>query len=178
MRLSATVLLVACCAASLAGCCGRGHRHGCLFGDRVRRDACVDRDEWDDDDDGHACCPCGCHGGPMRADYSMSMPAFDAGCGCGAGMSMPAYYGGMPMSYDSFAQPGGCGCGAGGMMSMPMMSAPATPTFDQPIMMHTPTLAPTPTPAAPPSAPAAESYYTPNGGNAPAATSATIPPKY
>ena len=158
MRLSATVLLVACCAASLVGCSGRHHRQGCLFGRHHHRNDCVDRDEWEedeyDDDERGSCCPCHGYGGPMMPDYGMPMQSFDSGCGCGN--SMPSY-GGMPMSFDNYPS-SGCGCNGG-------MSMPSYPTFDQPVMMSTPTAVPTPTPAsqAPPPAPGAESYYSPKG---------------
>lgn len=164
MRFSATVLLVACCAASLVGCCGRHHRHGCLFGDRYKHKHCVDRDEWDEcdqddfDHDDRGGCDCGCHpyAGYGMPDYGVPMQSFDSGCGCGGGMPS---YGGMPMSFDSFPQSSGCSsCGGG-------MSMPSYPTFDQPVMMSAPTPVPTPAPATttPPPAPAAESYYSPKG---------------
>jgi hypothetical protein len=101
-------------------------------------------------------------------DYGMPMQSFDSGCGCGGGMSMPAYYGGgMPMSMDS-----GCGCGAG------VMSSPSFPTYSQPMMMNSPIPDATPTPAIPPAAPGAEAYYSPKAAPAPSATSTTVPPRY
>jgi hypothetical protein len=167
MRLSATILLVACCSASLVGCCNRFHRHSCLFGDRHKHNQCVDQEEWDECDGGHSDCPC--DGGQMMPSY---MPPMDSGCGCGCESSMPAYFdGGMPMSYPSFPQSGGCSsCGGNGGM---MMGTPIPTYSNQSMMMQpmpeaTPTLAPTAPPSAPPaSAPPASSvpptteYYSP-----------------
>jgi hypothetical protein len=172
-------LIVACCATSLVGCCGRHHRHGCLFGDRFKNNRCVDREEWDscdeqeyDDDDDGCDCSCGHHGGQMMPDYGMPMQSFDSGCGCGGGSSMPAYYGGgMPMTFDSYPQSSNCGCGGGGGM----MSMPSYPTFDQPTMMMQPTPAATPTPAQiGPATGVPDSYYSPQQTT----PTVAIPPKY
>lgn len=101
-------------------------------------------------------------------------PVFDSGCGCDGGMSMPTYYGGMPMTFDSYPQSTGCAsCASGGIIN-----GPSYPTFDQPMMMGTPTMAPTPTPAVPPNAPAAETYFDPKASNSASSTSTTIPPRY
>lgn len=156
MRLSATVLLVACCALTFVGCYGN-HRRPCLFGHhRHHRNACVDQQDWDDDDDGdhHGGGGC-CDGGGYMPEYGMPMQSHDSGCGCGG--SMPSY-GGMPTGFDSYPQQSSCGCSGG-------MGMPSYPTFDQPVMMGSPMSAPTPTPAnqAPPPAPGAESYYSPKG---------------
>jgi len=184
MRLSATILLVACCSASLAGCCNRFHRHSCLSGDRNKNNQCVDSQEWDDDDSHHSdCCPC--DGGQMMpASYSQP---FDSGCGCGNEGSMPGYFeGGMPMSQPSYPQSGGCSsCGGnGGMMmpqsmpqSMPMYNNQPMPMYNnQSMMMQQPIPESHPTPAhVPPAAPPASSvppmteYYSPRSSTVPAA---------
>jgi hypothetical protein len=154
MRLSATILIVACCSASLVGCCNRFHRHSCLFGNRHKHNDCVDQQEWDDDDGDSDNCPCD---GGMMYGNSMPMQSFDSGCGCGCDGGMPQYMdAGMPMSYPSY-QPSGCGCGSGdgGMM----MGAPMPTYSNQSMMMQPmPESSPVPTPAAaPPAAPPASS---------------------
>jgi hypothetical protein len=161
MRLSATILIVACCATSLMGCCGRHHRHGCWFS-RHHRNECVDRADWEDDDydddDGHHQCGCDMCDGGYQMQGGMPMQSFDSGCGCGGGMSAPYFDGGMSMPMMS-APSSGCGCGSGGGM----MSSPY-PTYQNPVMMQ-PMAEPTPTPAqAPGVAPQAESYYSPSRG--------------
>ena len=157
MRFSATILIVACCSASLVGCCNRFHRHSCLFG--KRHNECVDQQDWDDDDGHSDCCPC--DGGMMHGD-SMPMPiqSFDSGCGCGGG-GMPQFMdAGMPMSYPQ--QSSGCGCGAGGGGGM-MMGSPMPTYNNQSMMMQPmPEASPVPTPAAmPPAAPPASGSSVP-----------------
>lgn len=170
MRLSATVLIVACCTVSLVGCCNRFHRRSCLSRDRHKHNECVGHKDWDDDDN-HPC-DCPCDGGPMmQAGYS---PSFDSGCGCQG--AMPAHFdGGMQMGYPSHPQATGCSsCGEnGGMMMTPQMpmyhnqQMPAYHNQSMMMMQPMPEASPTPTPAHAPPAPPASSvpptseYYSP-----------------
>jgi len=179
MRLSATILIVACCVTSLVGCCG-SHRHKCWL-KKHHRNECVDRADWDDDDyddDRHHQCGCDvCDGGsyPMQG---MPMQSFDSGCGCGGGgggMSMPYFDGGMSMPMMS-APSSGCGCSSGGgggaMMSSPY---PSYPTYNNPVMMQPMAEPTTPTPAqAPPASVPTTEYYSPSRGT----PTATVPASF
>ena len=174
MRLSATILVVACCVSSLTGCCG----HRSCWSKKHHRNQCVDQADWDDDDDEdrHHQCGCDvCDGG--YGMQGMPMQSFDSGCGCGGGggMSMPYFDGGMSMPMMS-APSSGCGCnsGGGGMMSSPY---PSYPTYSNPVMMQPmaePTPTPTPAQAPPASVPATESYYSPSRG----ASTPTVPASF